>query len=54
MNQSFSLSSSELQLYQPNRYPFLMIDKVVDVLPGKYAKGYKNLTNNEWYFPKAF
>ena len=54
MNQSFSLSSKELQLYQPNRYPFLMIDKVVDVLPGKYAKGYKNLTNNEWYFPKHF
>lgn len=54
MNQSFSLSASELQLYQPNRYPFLMIDKVVDVLPGKYARGYKNLTNNEWYFPKHF
>ncbi len=54
MNQSFSLSAIELQQYQPNRYPFLMIDKVVDVLPGKYAKGYKNLTNNEWYFPKHF
>lgn len=22
--------------------------------PGKYAKGYKNLTNNEWYFPAHF
>ena len=31
-----------------------MIDKVVDVCPGKYAIGYKNLTNNEWYFPKHF
>ena len=54
MNDSFSLNPQELQEYQPNRYPFLMIDKVTDVLPGKYANGYKNLTNNEWYFPKHF
>ena len=31
-----------------------MIDRVVSVSPGKFAKGYKNLTNNEWYFPKHF
>ncbi len=50
----FSLDSIELQAYQPNRYPFLMIDVVEEVLPGQYAKGYKNLTLNEWYFPKHF
>ena len=38
----------------PHRYPFLMIDYVTDVEPGKYAKGFKNLTNNEWYFPIHF
>lgn len=47
----FSLNCLELQAYQPNRYPFLMIDHVDEVLPGKYARGYKNLTLNEWYFP---
>ena len=52
--ESMSLNALELQEYQPNRYPFLMIDRVIDVLPGKYAHGYKNLTNNEWYFPKHF
>ena len=31
-----------------------MIDYVEEVVPGKYAKGYKNLTNNEWYFPVHF
>tara|TARA_B100000212_G_scaffold243743_1_gene185851 strand:+ start:12854 stop:13309 length:456 start_codon:yes stop_codon:yes gene_type:complete len=51
---SFSLSAEELKRYQPNRYPFLMIDRVLSVSPGKFAKGYKNLTNNEWYFPKHF
>lgn len=53
-NNPFSLSAQELCDYQPNRYPFLMIDRVVEVLPGSYAKGFKNLTNNEWYFPKHF
>jgi len=48
------LNSIELQEFQPNRYPFLMIDEVVEVLPGKYAKGFKNLTNNEWFFPIHF
>lgn len=50
----FSLNYIELQDYQPNRYPFLMIDHVDEVIPGKSAKGYKNLTNNEWYFPIHF
>ena len=40
--------------YQRNRPPYLMIDYAEDVKPGKYAKGYKNLTNNEWYFPVHF
>ena len=31
-----------------------MIDYVTKVSPGKYAYGYKNLTLNEWYFPKHF
>ena len=34
---AFSLNYEELLAYQPNRYPFLMIDKVESVLPGKYA-----------------
>ena len=54
MEKIFSLSGEELQRYQPNRYPFLMIDRVTEVSPGKYAYGYKNLSNNEWFFPKHF
>ena len=54
MDKKFSLNSVELQEYQPNRYPFLMIDYVDEVLPGKYAYGYKNMTLNEWFFPVHF
>jgi 3-hydroxyacyl-[acyl-carrier-protein] dehydratase len=51
---AFSLSAEELKDYQPNRYPLLMIDIVTEVEPGKYAIGFKNLSNNEWYFPVHF
>lgn len=50
----FSLDAVKLQEFQPNRYPFLMLDHVSEVSPGKFAKGYKNLTNNEWFFPVHF
>ena len=49
-----SLNSVELLEYQPNRYPFLMIDCVTKLKPGHYAEGYKNFTNNEWFFPVHF
>ena len=47
MAEIFSLNAQELQKYQPNRYPFLMIDRVTEVKPGLYAEGYKNLTNKK-------
>ncbi len=52
--EGFSLNCLQLQDYQPNRYPFLMIDHVDEVVPGKFARGFKNLTMNEWYFPVHF
>tara|TARA_A100001015_G_C15031024_1_gene733241 strand:+ start:1346 stop:1813 length:468 start_codon:yes stop_codon:yes gene_type:complete len=54
MTKPFSLSALELLEYQPNRYPFLMIDQVTEVSPGNYANGFKNLTWNEWFFPVHF
>ena len=35
---------------QQNRYPMLFIDRVTECIPGKYAKGFKLFTFNEWYF----
>ena len=31
-----------------------MIDYVTSYIPGKHAEGYKNFTNNEWFFPIHF
>lgn len=53
-DKAFSLNEVELLRYQPNRFPFLLLDRVTEVVPGKYAKGYKNLTNNEWWIPVHF
>ena len=36
--------------FQKNKPPYLMIDFATEVVPGKSAKGYKDLGNNEWFF----
>ncbi|MFI5001768.1 MAG: 3-hydroxyacyl-ACP dehydratase FabZ [Reyranellales bacterium] len=38
----------------PHRYPFLMIDRVVEVVLGESAVGIKNVTINEPFFPGHF
>ncbi len=38
----------------PHRYPFLMIDKVVDVVTNVSCTGIKNVTINEPFFPGHF
>lgn len=48
------LDAYDIQQYQQNRYPCLFIDYVDEVVPGKSAKGYKNFTFNEWFFPAHF
>lgn len=44
----------DIQSYQQNKYPLLFIDFVEEILPGKYAKGHKNFSYNEWFFPSHF
>ena len=38
----------------PHRYPFLLIDKVTDIIPFKEAIGRKNVTVNEPHFQGHF
>lgn len=48
------LTIKEIRDILPHRYPFLMIDRVEEVVEGKSAKGYKNVTINENYFNGHF
>ena len=38
----------------PHRYPFLMVDRVVDVVPGQSATGIKNVSIDEPFFQGHF
>ncbi len=38
----------------PHRYPFLLVDKIIDLEPGKKAVGIKNVTMNEPFFQGHF
>lgn len=48
------LDACEIQEYQQNRYPCFFVDFIEEAIPGKSAKGYKNFTFNEWFFPAHF
>ncbi len=34
----------------PHRYPFLMVDRIIALEPGKHITGIKNVTMNEMFF----
>jgi 3-hydroxyacyl-[acyl-carrier-protein] dehydratase len=38
----------------PHRYPFLLVDRVVDIVPDRSAVGIKNVTINEAFFQGHF
>lgn len=44
------LNSNEIQKILPHRYPFLLVDKITDYEPGKWAKGIKCVSVNEMQF----
>ncbi len=49
--------SADIDLIQriiPHRYPFLLVDKVVDIVHGQSATGIKNVTFNEPHFQGHF
>ena len=48
------LGVREIMELIPHRYPFLLVDTVEELIPGKRAVGYKNVTANEPYFPGHF
>ena len=49
-----TFTSEEIQKLLPHRYPFLLVDKIIDYVPGKKAVGVKNVTINEPHFPGHF
>lgn len=48
------LNNIEIQKILPHRYPFLLVDKIVEMEEGKKAVGIKNVTVNEPFFQGHF
>jgi 3-hydroxyacyl-[acyl-carrier-protein] dehydratase len=48
------LDVNEIMKMLPHRYPFLMVDRIVEVDPGKRVVGLKNVTMNEPFFQGHF
>ena len=42
------MENKEIQSILPHRYPFLLVDRIIELEPGKRGVGIKNLTGHEW------
>lgn len=48
------MSLEEIKNILPHRYPFLLVDRVLEVQKGKYCKALKNISGNEEIFQGHF
>ncbi|MFO7813941.1 MAG: 3-hydroxyacyl-ACP dehydratase FabZ [Pelovirga sp.] len=48
------LNIQQIMKILPHRYPFLLVDRIEEVEPGKRVNGYKNVTINEPFFQGHF
>jgi 3-hydroxyacyl-[acyl-carrier-protein] dehydratase len=44
----------EIHKFLPHRYPFLLVDRIIEINPGEKATGIKNVTCNEEFFQGHF
>jgi len=49
-----SFDTVEIMKMIPHRYPFLLVDRITECVPGQYSKGYKNVSMNEEFFQGHF
>jgi UDP-3-O-[3-hydroxymyristoyl] N-acetylglucosamine deacetylase/3-hydroxyacyl-[acyl-carrier-protein] dehydratase len=49
-----SLTIDQIQKIMPHRYPFLLVDRILSLEPGKSVVGIKNVTINEPFFVGHF
>jgi 3-hydroxyacyl-[acyl-carrier-protein] dehydratase len=49
-----TMTIEAIQKLLPHRYPFLLVDRIIDYTPGQRAVGIKNVTFNEPFFQGHF
>jgi len=50
----WALDVEQIRHLLPHRYPFLLVDRILELEPGKRAVGLKNVTVNESFFQGHF
>jgi 3-hydroxyacyl-[acyl-carrier-protein] dehydratase len=54
MTEAFKLDIHDILKRLPHRYPFLLVDRVLELIPGQSIRALKNVTYNEPFFPGHF
>jgi 3-hydroxyacyl-[acyl-carrier-protein] dehydratase len=54
MSDALQLDIQAILKRLPHRYPFLLVDRVLECVPGKSIRALKNVSVNEPYFPGHF
>lgn len=54
MTREMPLDSVAIREILPHRYPFLLVDRIIELAPGERAIGIKNVTANEPFFQGHF
>ena len=49
-----TMNINQIKNYLPHRYPFLLVDRVIEFEVGKSLRAIKNVTNNEPFFNGHF
>jgi len=49
-----NLDTEEIEKIIPHRYPFLLVDRILEIEEDKKAVGIKNVSINEWFFQGHF
>lgn len=54
MQPSMPMDINAIMKILPHRFPFLLVDRIIELEPGKRCVGIKNVTINEPFFPGHF
>ncbi len=54
MSEIVTMDVQKILSVLPHRYPFMLVDRVVECVPGSHIKAYKNVTFNEPFFQGHF
>lgn len=54
VNAASDLTLEDIHRLLPHRYPFALVDRIIEYIPGRRAVGIKNVTFNEPHFQGHF